>query len=236
MSFAASDMINVAGGVEWRNEQYHLGEGDPASWAIGPFGAQGFSSASNGYNGTRPENAGTWNRANVAGYGDIEIHGIDNEWNLGAAVRIEDFYDSFGTTMNSKLSGRYAFTDIFAARAAVSSGFRAPTPGQQNVLNVTTEFDYELGDLINNGTIPSTSPVAALRGGVPLQPEQSINYSLGTVVDTGSVHLHRRLLPGQRVRPAHHHAELQPVAGRGRDAARRRDCRSRQPWPRSASS
>ncbi|MYH27833.1 MAG: TonB-dependent receptor [Acidobacteria bacterium] len=185
VSFAASDMINVAGGVEWRNEQYHLGEGDPASWAIGPFGAQGFSSASNGYNGTRPENAGTWDRANVAGYGDIEIHGVDNEWNLGAAVRIEDFYDSFGTTMNSKLSGRYGFTDIFAARAAVSSGFRAPTPGQQNVLNVTTEFDYKLGDLINNGTIPSTSPVAALRGGVPLQPEQSINYSLGTVVDTG---------------------------------------------------
>ena len=185
MSYAASDMINIAGGLEWRNEQYHLGAGDPASWAIGPYGNQGFSSASNGYNGTRPENAGTWDRANVAGYGDIEIHGVDNEWNLGAAVRIEDFYDSFGTTMNSKLSGRYGFTDIFAARAAVSSGFRAPTPGQQNVLNVTTEFDYAIGDLINNGTIPSTSPVAALRGGVPLQPEQSINYSLGTVVDTG---------------------------------------------------
>ncbi len=185
MSYAASDMINVAGGLEWRNEQYHLGEGDRASWEIGPFGAQGFSSASNGYNGTRPENAGTWDRANVAAYGDIEIHGTANEWNLGAAVRIEDFYDSFGTTMNSKLSGRYAFTDIFAVRAAVSSGFRAPTPGQQNVLNVTTEFDYAIGDLINNGTIPSTSPVAALRGGVPLQPEESINYSLGTVVDTG---------------------------------------------------
>ena len=185
MSYAASDMINVAGGLEWRNEQYHLGEGDPASWAIGPYGVQGFSSASNGYNGTRPENAGTWDRANVAAYGDIEVHGTANEWNLGAAVRIEDFYDSFGTTMNSKLSGRYGFTDTFAMRAAVSSGFRAPTPGQQNVLNVTTEFDYALNDLINNGTIPSTSPVAALRGGVPLQPEESINYSLGTVVDTG---------------------------------------------------
>ena len=185
MSYAASDMINVAGGLEWRNEQYHLGEGDPASWAIGPYGSQGFSSASNGYNGTRPESAGTWDRANVAGYADIEVHGVANEWNLGAAVRIEDFYDSFGTTMNSKLSGRYGFTDIFAVRAAVSSGFRAPTPGQQNVLNVTTEFDYELGDLINNGTIPSTSPVAALRGGVPLQPEHAINYSLGSVVDTG---------------------------------------------------
>ena len=115
-----------------------------------------------------------------------DVHGVDNEWSLGAAVRIEDFYDSFGTTMNSKLSGRYAFTDAFAVRAGVSSGFRAPTPGQQNVLNVTTEFDYEIGDLINNGTIPSTSPVAALRNGAPLQPEQAINYSVGTVVDSGT--------------------------------------------------
>ena len=31
------------------------------------------------------------------------------------------------------------------------------------MLNVTTEFDFELGDLVNNGTIPSTSPVAELR-------------------------------------------------------------------------
>ncbi len=186
LSYAASDMINVAGGAEWRNEQYHLGAGDPASWAIGPYGSQGFSSASNGYNGTRPENAGIWDRANVAVYGDVDVHGVDNEWSLGAAVRIEDFYDSFGTTMNSKLSGRYAFTDAFAVRAGVSSGFRAPTPGQQNVLNVTTEFDYEIGDLINNGTIPSTSPVAALRNGAPLQPEQAINYSVGTVIDSGT--------------------------------------------------
>ena len=186
LSYAASDMINIAGGAEWRNEQYQLGAGDPASWEIGPYGSQGFSSASNGYNGTRPENAGIWDRANVAVYGDVDVHGVDNDWSLGAAVRIEDFYDSFGTTMNSKLSGRYAFTDTFAVRAGVSSGFRAPTPGQQNVLNVTTEFDYELGDLINNGTIPSTSPIAALRGGTPLQPEQAINYSVGTVVDSGT--------------------------------------------------
>ena len=185
LSYAASDMINIAGGTEWRNEQYMLGAGDPASWEIGPYAAQGFSSASNGYSGTRPENAGTWDRANFAIYGDLEVHGVDNDWNLGAAVRIEDFYDSFGTTMNSKLSGRYGFTDTFAVRAAVSSGFRAPTPGQQNVLNVTTEFDYDINDLVNKGTIPSTSPVAALRGGKPLEPEESINYAFGTVVDTG---------------------------------------------------
>ena len=185
LSYVASDTINIAGGAEWRNEQYMLGAGDDASWAIGPYAGQGFSSASNGYNGTRPENAGTWDRANVAVYVDIDVHDVESKWNLGAAVRIEDFYDSFGTTMNSKLAGRYGFTEVFAVRAAVSSGFRAPTPGQQNVLNVTTEFDFELGDLVNNGTIPSTSPVAALRGGIPLQPEKAINYAVGTVVDTG---------------------------------------------------
>ena len=185
LSYDASDMVNVAGGAEWRQEQYHLGAGDPASWTIGPYASQGFSSGSNGYNGTRPENSGTWNRANVAVYGDVEVGGAANEWTLGAAVRLEDFED-FGTTMNSKLSGRYAFTKAVALRSAISSGFRAPTPGQQNVFNVTTEFDFSLGDLVNNGTIPSISPAAALRGGKPLQPEASISYSGGVVVNTGA--------------------------------------------------
>ena len=177
-------MVNIAGGAEWREEQYHLGAGDPQSWAIGPYATQGFSSGSNGYNGTRPENSGTWGRSNVALYGDVEVRGVEDSWTLGTAVRIED-YEGFGTTMNSKISGRLAFTESFAARAAVSSGFRAPTPGQQNAFNVTTEFDFSLGDLVNNGTIPSTSPAAALRGGRALQPETSINYSVGAVLDSG---------------------------------------------------
>ena len=70
-------------------------------------------------------------------------------------------------------------------RASVSSGFRAPTPGQQNGFNIATVFDPALGDLVNNGTIPSNSPVAALRGGVPLRLETSINYTAGVVFDTG---------------------------------------------------
>ena len=131
-------------------------------------------------------------------YGDVDVHGVDNEWSLGAAVRIEDFYDSFGTTMNSKLSGRYAFTDAFAVRAGVSSGFRAPTPGQQNVLNVTTEFDYEIGDLINNGTIPSTSPsrgAAERRAAAAGTGDQLLRRSGGR---QWHFHVHDGLLPHQR--------------------------------------
>ncbi|MCE2541090.1 MAG: TonB-dependent receptor [Acidobacteria bacterium] len=86
--------------------------------------------------------------------------------------------------MNSKLSGRFGFV-----RASMSSGFRAPTPGQQNGFNIATIFDPALGDLVNNGTIPSISPVAALRGGEPLAPEKSINYTAGVVFDSGQFSL-----------------------------------------------
>ena len=128
---------------------------------------------------------GRWLRAPGAGatyvavYGDIELTSAEDDWTLGSAVRIEHF-DDFGPTMNSKLSGRVGFV-----RASVSSGFRAPTPGQQNGFNISTIFDPALGDLVNNGTIPSISPLAALRGGVPLAPEMSINYTAGVVFDTG---------------------------------------------------
>ena len=183
-SYALSEMVNIAAGAEWREEEYHLGAGDAASWEIGPYAAQGFSSGSNGYNGTRPENSGTWARANVALYSDVEFYGMDDAWNLGGALRFEDF-DGFGTTLNGKLSARVALSQAMALRGAASTGFRAPTPGQQNAFNVTTEYDFDIGDLINKGTIPSTSPAAALKGGTDLEPETSVNLSIGSVINTG---------------------------------------------------
>ena len=86
---------------------------------------------------------------------------------------------------DGKLSGRYRLGGAVALRASASSGFRAPTPGQQNAFNVSTEYDHALMDLVNNGTIPSTSRVAELRGGEPLQPERSVSYALGAVVEAG---------------------------------------------------
>ena len=71
----------------------------------------------------------------------------------------------------------------------MSTGFRAPTPGQSNAYNVSTQFDLMLNDLVNNGTIPSSSEVAALRGGKPLVAEKSINYSAGAVLRAGKVHV-----------------------------------------------
>ena len=180
VSYAATEMVNIAAGAEWRDEQYETAEGHPTSWTVGPYGrGQGFSAGSNGFFGYGPLAAGTWSRSNVAVYGDLEVNDPDGAWTLGSAVRVENFED-FGTTTNGKVSARVGFF-----RAGVSTGFRAPTPGQQNGFNISTIFDPALGDLVNNGTIPSNSPVAALRGGVPLRPETSVNYTAGVVFDTG---------------------------------------------------
>ena len=183
VSYPVSDMVNVAVGTEWRDEQFTIGAGGQPSWEIGPYAAQGFSSGSNGFNGYRADTtAGSWSRSNVAVYGDVEFNDPGGQWTVGTAVRFENFED-FGTTTNGKLAARVELTEAFSLRGAVSSGFRAPTPGQQHAFNVTTAFIG--GQLTNNGVVPATSAVAIARGGGQLQPEKSLNVSAGVVVEQG---------------------------------------------------
>ena len=46
----ASD-LTIAFGAEYREEEFDLFAGDPASFALGPLASQGFSSSSNGFGG-----------------------------------------------------------------------------------------------------------------------------------------------------------------------------------------
>jgi iron complex outermembrane recepter protein len=169
--------LNLAVGAEWRRERFETVAGDAASTNIGPLTAQGFSIGSNGFPGFHPSTAGKWDRDNWAVYVDAEAN-FTEQLLLAAAVRHEDF-DDFGGTTNWKLTGRYDFTDTFAMRAAYSTGFRAPTPGQANVSQVTTAFID--GRLQDTATLPPTDPVAELYGARPLTPEKSRNASLGLV-------------------------------------------------------
>ena len=180
--------LHMAGGLEWRNEGFRIGLGEEPSWRIGPYAAQGFSAGSNGFPGFSPIAAGEWNRANSAVYADVEYGPGGGAWGLAAALRFED-YEDFGAALNGKLAGRIEVTGNFAIRGSISTGFRAPTPGQQNAFNVSTQWAPELMDLVNNGTIPSTSRVAALRGGKQLEAEKSLNAAVGTVLDRGSLTL-----------------------------------------------
>lgn len=176
---------SIAGGFEWRKEQFEVLSGDAASWEVGSFVDQGFSIGSNGFSGFSPDVVGEWSRSNIAFYTDYEAQ-LNKNLLLGAALRWEN-YDSFGSTTNFKLSAYWSVTDYFAVRATHSTGFSAPTPGQANISNITTALVD--GVLINRGTIPPTNGISKLYGGEELTPEKSKNYSLGALIDFGDFNL-----------------------------------------------
>ncbi len=183
--YSPSDNTNIAFGAEWRNEQFEITVGQEESFAIGVLADQGFSAASNGFPGFSNIAGGVFDRKNISLYVDGEWEPTENLL-LGAAVRYEDF-DDFGTTTNYKVAANFRITDNFGVRGTVSTGFKAPTPGQSNAFNVSTEFDLVLQDLVNNGTVPSTSGPALLRGGKPLEPEESTNFTFGTFFNVGGL-------------------------------------------------
>ena len=184
LSYALSDRMNIAGGAEWRQEGFEITQGGRPSWDEGPLATQGFTPGSNGFTGFGPLTVGNWKRSNFAGYGDVEFRDIVSNRNFSVAGRIENFSD-FGLTINGKVAGRVGLSEDFALRGSASTGFRAPTPGQQNAFNISTIYDPEIMDLTNNGTIPSTSRLAEQYGGRPLEPEKSFNLALGAVFDRG---------------------------------------------------
>jgi iron complex outermembrane receptor protein len=184
VAYKLSDAVTLAAGAEYRDETFEIEAGQIESWDFGPLAPQGFSAASNGFPGFSDQIAGSWSRSNYALYGDVGWR-VTDPWQVDLAVRWEDFED-FGTTTNGKVATNYRFNEAFAIRGSWSTGFRAPTPGQSNAANVTTQFDPDLQELVNQGTIPPTNPVAMLRGGEALEPEESQNYSVGAVLEVGN--------------------------------------------------
>ncbi len=185
LSYAYSDRVNIAGGAEFRNERFEIVEGSEESWTEGPLATQGFTPGSNGFTGFGPLTDGEWNRNNFAGYVDVEFGDPDDAWLLDVAGRVERFSD-FGMTANGKFAARVSVSEQLGLRASASTGFRAPTPGQQNAFNISTIYDPEIMDLTNNGTIPSTDPLAVEFNGKPLEPEKSLNLAVGAVYESGS--------------------------------------------------
>jgi iron complex outermembrane receptor protein len=169
--------LNIAFGGGWRNETYDIGAGDPASIQAGPTAAI-FGVGSDGFQGFPTDSAGSFESDSIFAYVDLETDFTD-KLSGSLALRGED-YDEFDSTFDFKVAGRYDFTDQFALRATVNTGFRAPTPGQVNTLNITTTSD-STGALIPNGTYPVDNPVAIALGAVPLNPEESTSFTAGAI-------------------------------------------------------
>ena len=177
----------LAYGAEYRDENFEIEAGEEASWIQGPFPATDYfgnpisptaAAGSQVFPGFTPESAVDEGRDASSIYGEVEWEPNDRTL-LSAALRYEDYSD-FGDTTTGKIAGRYDFTDQVAIRGAISTGFRAPSLQQQYFTAISTNFID--GVPFEVGTFPATSPAAIALGGGQLQAEESVSYSLGTVI------------------------------------------------------
>ena len=185
--------LNVAFGFEYRVEQYEIEAGETNSWfdhsddPTPPLvNWDSFGIGSDGFPGFRPEVVGQTSRGSYAAYLDLETDVSENVL-VALAARYED-YDDFGDTLNGKLAARWQWTDSFALRGSLSTGFRVPTVGQANLIDVTSAYDED-GNLVNNGTLPPTHPASMQLGSTPLEPETSSNITIGAMFDVGNMNV-----------------------------------------------
>ncbi|MEX0964785.1 MAG: TonB-dependent receptor [Pseudohongiellaceae bacterium] len=140
---------------------------DPAFTVVG-VGANGFP-------GYSPQFSDLYERDSFAFYGDVSAD-ITDAFFLQGALRYEDYSD-FDSEIVGKVAAKYDLNDTFALRGSFGTGFRAPTPGQQGTVNVSTRLPN--GFPVATGLFPAGGPVAGALGATPLEPETSTNYTLG---------------------------------------------------------
>ena len=132
--------LNVAFGLEYREEEYEIEAGEKNGWCIDDRGecdgqskehglaAQGFDIGGQAYPGIRPENAAEANRSSFGAYLDLEADVIKHVL-FTAAGRFEH-HEGIGETLDGKLSARWnLLEDYLALRGSLGTGFRAPTVG-----------------------------------------------------------------------------------------------------------
>ena len=174
--------LNVAFGLEYRDETFRIDNGEPNSFFIDPnLAAQGFGVGSNGFPGFQPGDAGENTVRAFAAWLDLESD-VSEHVLVGGALRYENYSD-FGNTLDGKVAIRLQVSENVALRGAASTGFRVPTAGQANLRNVTTEF--QAGMLADIATLPPTNPIAQQKGAQALTPEESTNITLGAVFHAG---------------------------------------------------
>ena len=135
-------------------------------------GAQGFP-------GIPAASATDESRHSYAAYAELDTNLFEG-FTTVLAGRYEHFSD-FGDTVNGKLALRYEPVQGFALRGSISNGFRAPSLHQQFFTTTSTNFINGLP--VDISTLAVNSPVARALGSRDLEPEKSINLSVGATAN-----------------------------------------------------
>ncbi|GAB54510.1 iron complex outermembrane recepter protein [Glaciecola punicea ACAM 611] len=170
----ANTTVYLTAGIEYRKEFYKTKAGDPASYQAGPI--IGAPIGSQAGPGLQPVDTVDENRNAISVFVDTDFK-ITDAVNLSAAIRYEDYSD-FGDTLNVKVAARAELTDNLALRAAISTGFRAPSLQQSFFAGGGSVFG-DGGALVRSLNLPVSNQVAIDNGAKPLEAEESFNRSFG---------------------------------------------------------
>ncbi|MEO8333986.1 MAG: TonB-dependent receptor, partial [bacterium] len=180
--------VRVALGAEFRAERYSIAAGEPDSYRDGGvkvLDANGVPTTrlaalgSQVFPGFRPSDAGAHDRRNGAAYVDVESD-LTSKLLIGLAGRVERYSD-FGTTSNGKVAARLELVKGVALRGAASTGFRAPSLGQEFFSSTATNFVS--GVPFDIRTFPVNTAEARVLGASDLKPERSRNLSGGIAIE-----------------------------------------------------
>nr|WP_269783360.1 TonB-dependent receptor [Marinibactrum halimedae] len=176
--------LNIAGGFEFRNENYRIFAGEEGSFILGnepPINGSPRPAGSQGFPGFTPENATDQDRDSQSVYFDAELE-INDALMLGAAIRAEDYSD-FGNTVNYKLVGRWYVSDNLALRFGYNTGFRAPSLHQLyfNTTFTDVEFNSDTNELVTQDELlaANDSDISRTIGVPQLDAENSDSFSVG---------------------------------------------------------
>lgn len=184
--------INVAFGFEHRIENYQIFSGEENSYStydingnlvnaqtpnsdlityngiVRPGGSQGFP-------GYSPANEVDRNRTNFSFYTDTEFD-FTKKWMLATAIRYE-YYNDFGSTLNTKLATRIKLSPNTNLRSSFSTGFRAPSLAQ---IYYNLTFTNYIGNVpVESLLIANNNPITQKLGIDKLKEEKAMNASFG---------------------------------------------------------
>jgi len=186
------NIFSLAIGAEIRTDFYKVISGDEYSFrdydtvlGVSLFSTDK-SAGTQGFGGISPLSNVDETRHVISFYADTEIE-VTEHLLLNGAIRYDN-YNGFGGSSNFKLAANWSLTEDIAIRGAMSTGFRAPSMQQLYFNNISTQFITNLEDptgdqiAVQVGTFRNDSALAQAIGIPELKEEETINLSLGTVI------------------------------------------------------
>ncbi len=182
------DWATLALGFEFRQDHYQVNAGEKYSYfdydtvANSSLFANDAIAGIQGFPGLAPSSAVDEKRHVRSVYFEIEQQ-LSSNFFINTATRYDD-YDGFGAATNLKIAAHWQTNDWLTYRAAISTGFRAPSMQQLYFNNTSTQFLVDDNNELlaqKVATFRNDSQLANAIGISALKEESSKNLSLGAI-------------------------------------------------------